>query len=140
MATDTLNIFNCLGEDLAEKKHNFASDQLAVALTNTIPVATNTVKANLTSVVAATNLSGATPFNITTTSSSQTSGTYSLILADLTLTATDTVAPFQYIAIYNETASNDELIGWLDYGSEVNMGAGETFKIDFPDTAILTIA
>ena len=125
------NKFNSFVEAMAEKAHNLGSDQLKVALTNTAPVATNTVLANLTSVLATTNLSGANPFNITTTSSAQTSGTYKLVLADLVLTATGAVGPFRYIAIYNDTATSDELIGWYDYGSSISLANGETFTIDF---------
>lgn len=125
------NKFHSFVEAMAEKAHNLGSDQIKVALTNTAPVATNAVLADLTSVLPTTNLSGANPFNITTTSSAQTSGTYKLVLADLVLTATGAVGPFRYVAIYNDTASNKELIGWYDYGSSISLANGETFTIDF---------
>ena len=136
MAADTLNIFECFVEDVAEKKHNLGSDQLVVALTNTLPVsATDAVLTDITE-ISYTNLSSR---DITTTSSSQTSGVYSLILTDLTLTASGSVGPFQYAVIYNNTAANDELIGWLDYGSAVTLGSGETFDLDFPATALVSL-
>ena len=110
-------------------------------MTNTAPVATNTTLATLTGVLATTNLSGATPFNLTVSSSAQTSGTYKLVIADLVLTATGAVGPFRYIAIYNDTATNKELIGWYDYGSSITMASGDTFTIDFDGTnGVLTIA
>lgn len=128
-------------EKLAEKAHNLGSDQLKVALTNTAPAATNGVYADLTSPLATTNLSGATPFNITTSSSAQTSGTYKLTLADLTLTATGAVGPFRYIVVYNDTATNKELIAYYDYGSSVTLANTDTFTIDFDATnGFLTIA
>jgi hypothetical protein len=110
-----------------------------VALTNAAnaPVATNTVLANLTQ-ISYTNLSSR---NITTASSAQTSGTYKLTLTDLVLTASGAVATFRYVVIYNDTASNDELIGWYDYGSDVTLASGETFTVDFDGSAgALTIA
>ncbi|MFA6295533.1 MAG: hypothetical protein WC666_03905 [Candidatus Paceibacterota bacterium] len=131
----TYNKFNSFVEALAEKSHNLGSDQLKVALTNTAPVATNTVYANLTSPLATTNLVGATPFNITTTTSSQTSGTYKLVLTDLVLTASGNVGPFRYVVLYNDTATNDELIGWYDYGTSITLLNGETFTIDFDAAA-----
>ncbi len=91
--------------------------------------------------VATTNLSGGTPFNLTTTSFTQTSGTAKLIIADLTLTATGAVGPFRYVVIYDDTATNKELIGFYDYGSSVTMASGDTFTIDFDGSAgVLTVA
>ena len=137
----TYNKFNSFVEAVAEKKHNLGSDQLKVALTNSAPVATNTVLADITE-ISYTNLSGATPLNITTTSSSQTSGTYKLIVSDLTLTASGgNVGDFRYVVIYNDTASNDELICWFDYGSSITLVSGETFNLDFDGVGgLLTIA
>lgn len=130
--------FNSFVEAVAEKVHNLGSDQLKVALTNTDPTASATNYAGLTSPLATTNLSGATPFNVTTSSSSQSGGTYSLVCADLTLTATGSVGPFRYVVLYNDTAASKELIGYYDYGSSVTMAAAETFLIDFGAT-VLTI-
>ena len=123
----TLNKFDSFVEALAEKKHNLGSDQLVVALTNTLPIASNTVIADI-SQISYTNLSSR---NITTTSSSQTSGAYKLVLEDLTLTASGTVGPFRYVVVYNSTATNGELVGWADYTTSVTMANLETFIVDF---------
>jgi len=125
----TFTKFNAFVEAVAEGKHNLASDQLTVALcaAANAPVATNSVLTDLTQ-ISYTNLSSR---NITTSSSSQTSGTYSLVLNDLTLTASGAVATFRYVVIYNETATNDDLIAFYDYGSDVTMANTETFLIDF---------
>lgn len=125
--------FNSFAEALAEKVHNLGSDQLAVALcaTASAPVAGNSQLTNLTQ-ISYTNLSSR---NITTSTSSQSSGTYKLVLTDLVLTASGgSVAAFQYVVIYNDTATNDELIGYFDYGSAVTLASGETFTIDFDAT------
>lgn len=128
--------------NVGSKVFNLATDQLKVALTNTQPtVATDNQYSDLVSPLATTNLSGATPFNITTTSFTQTGGTAKLILADLTLTATGAVGPFQYVVLYSDTATNKELIGFYDYGSSVTLAAADTFKVDFDATnGVLTIA
>lgn len=131
------NKFNSFVEAIAEKVHNLQSDTLTVALcaTANAPVATNTVLANLTQ-ISYTNLSSRV---ITVSSSSQTSGTYSLVPADLVLTASGAVAAFQYVVIYNATATNGELICWFDYGSAVTLANGETFTLDF-GSSLFTLA
>lgn len=115
---------------LANGTHNLGSNQLTVALTNSTPSAANSVLADITQ-ISYTNCSSR---NITTTSSTQSGGTYKLILVDLTLTASGTVGPFQYVVIYNSTASGGPLIGYYDYGSSITMNSGDTFAIDFSAT------
>ena len=133
----TFNKVNSFVELLAEKTFNLGSDTLKVALTNTAHTSSWTKLSDLTE-VSYTNLSSRT---ITTTSSAQTDGTYKLILADLTLTASGAVGPFRYIYIYDDTATNDELIGYYDYGSSITLASGNTFLIDFDGTnGVLTIA
>lgn len=129
----TYNKFNSFVEAMAEKVHNLGSDTLTIALTATAnaPVAGNTVLANLTQ-VAYTNLSSRV---LVQASSAQTSGTYKLVLNDLVLTASGgAVAAFRYVVIYNDTATNDELIGWYDYGSSLTLNDGDTFTLDFDGT------
>lgn len=138
----TFNKINQFTEDLGKGVHVFGTHQLKVALTNTAIVAGNATYSALTSPLATTNLSGATPFNITTTSYTQTSGTASLVLADLTLTASGgTVGPFRYVGIYNDTPTSpaDPMIGWYDYGSSITLADTETFLIDFASTTITIV-
>ena len=130
MATYTK--FQCFVEDLAEKKHNLGSDTLKVAFSNdsNAPSASAHVKLADITTIATTNLDSVT---LSVTSSSQTSGTYKLVVDDKTMTASGAVGPFQYVIIYNDTATDDPLIAWYDYGSEVTLASGDTFKLDFGD-------
>lgn len=124
MATYTK--FNSFVEAICEKVHNLGSDTLKVALTNTAPTAAITKLGDLTTPIT-------TNFNntLSVTSSSQTSGTYKLVVADLTMTATGAVGPFRYVVIYNDTAANDEVICFFDYGSSISLATGDTLKLDF---------
>jgi hypothetical protein len=134
--------FNSFVEALAEKTHNLGSDTLKVLLCNTAPVATNTIKANLTEITAGNGYT-AGGNTAAVTSSAQTSGTYQLVLGDpTTWTASGgSIGPFRYAVLYNDTATNDELIGFWDYGSGITLAAGESFAVDFDaSTGVLTIA
>ena len=126
----TFNKFNSFVEALAEKVHNLGSDTLKVMLTNSAPSAANTVKANITEIAAGNGYTaGGTQAVIS--ASSQTSGTYKLVLADVVFTASGAVGPFRYVVLYNDTATNDELIAYADYGSSISLANGETFTVDF---------
>lgn len=137
----TFNKFNAFVEALAEKVHNLGSDTLTVALTNSAPLATNTQLSNITQ-ISYTNIQNGTTTgrDLTGVTSSQTSGTYKLDADDLVLTATGTVPTFRYVVLFNNTATNDELIGWYDYGSAVDLLNGETFTITWDAAGILTLA
>ena len=135
-----LNKFDQFVEDLAKKVHNLSADSLVVALcaAANAPVAGNSVLADLTQ-IAYTNLSSRA---VTTTSCEQTAGVAKLLLADLALTASGTVAGFRYVVLYNDTPTSpaDALIGWYDYGSDLVLLNGETFTIDFDGSAgVLTL-
>lgn len=126
----TFEKFNSFVEAMAEKVHNLGSDTLKVALTNTAPTATDTQLSNITQISAG---NGYTTGGSTTTqsSSAQSSGTYKLVLGDVVFTASGgAIAQFRYAVLYNDTATNDELIGYWDYGSAVDLASGETFTWD----------
>jgi len=128
MATYTK--FQCFVEDICEKKHNLGSDTLKVAFSNAsnAPSASADVKlADITTIVA-TNLGD---LSLSVSSSGQSAGTYKLVVADKTLTASGAVPAFRYVIIYNDTATDDPLICWYDYGSEVTLAKDDTFKLDF---------
>jgi hypothetical protein len=129
----TFNKFNSFAEVLTEPI-NLGTDQFVIALTNTTPTASNSVLTDITQ-ISYTNLSSR---NVTTTSSSQTSGTYTLVLADLVLTASGSVGPFRYVVLYDDTPTSpaDPLVGWWDYGSSITMANAETFTVDFTGAAI----
>lgn len=134
------NKFDSFVEALAEKKHDLGADTLKVMLTNTAPSAGNSVKTDITEISAGNGYT-AGGNTAAVTSSAQTSGTYKLVLGDpATWTATGTMGPFQYAVLYNDSATNKELIGYWDYGSAVTLASGESFAVDFdPSTGVLTI-
>lgn len=125
-------------EKLAEKAFNLGSDTLTIALTNTAHTTSWTQLSDLTQV----SYTYCSARALTISSSAQTTGTYKLVLADLVLTASGgTVGAFRYVYIYDDTATNDELICYFDYGSALTLQDGDTFTIDFdPTNGVLQIA
>jgi hypothetical protein len=129
--------FSQFVEDLAKKVHNLNSDTLKILLTNSAPSASNAVKADLTEISAANGYSaGGT--TATFTSGAQTSGTYKLILADVTFTASGgSIGPFRYACLYNDTPTSpaDPLIGYWDYGASISITDTNSFLVDLDGSA-----
>ena len=129
MATLTYVKFQSFIEAVFEKKHNFSSDVLKVYLTNATPSASaNTVKADIAEIATGNGYAG--PITVTVTASSQTGGTYTLaVTLSSTITATGAIGPYRYIILYNDTATNDELIGYWDIGSATTLASGDTHTL-----------
>ena len=99
----TFNKFNQFVEDLAKKVHNLNSDVLKVALTNTAPAAGNAIFSDITEITAQ-NGYGAGGSAASFSSGAQSSGTYKLVLNDVTFTASGgSFGPFRYVVLYNST-------------------------------------
>lgn len=135
--------FNKVNDFIVNAVHNMdlESDQFVAALSNTAPSSEtsdpsadgNGILGNVTE-ISYTNLSSR---NITTTSSSQTSGTYKLALTDLTVTASGgSVGPFQYLYIYDDTVTTpaDPIVGYYDYGSALTLNDGDSFTFNFNES------
>jgi hypothetical protein len=131
----TYNKFLQFTEDLIDGAHDFDAHVFKVMLTNTLPVNTNTVKANLTEISAVNGYpSGGTATTITTTTAS---GTAKATATDVVFTAAGgTVGPFRYAVLYNDTTSTPAkpLIAWWDYGSSISLADTETLTVDFDAT------
>lgn len=128
------NKFNSFVLDLATKVHNLNSDTLKVLLTNTAPVATNTVKANITEISSGNGYSaGGT--QAVFVSGADTSGTYKLILSAVVFTASGgSVGPYQYAVLYNSTPAGGNLISWWDYGTAITLTNGNSFTVSLDQT------
>jgi len=118
-------------ENLAEKVFDLGADTLKVALTNADPTASVGTLASVTE-ISGTNGYTTGGTQATISSSAQTSGTYKLVLADVTFTASGgSMGPFQYVVLYDDTATNNELIGYWDYGTALTVTNGNSFLVDF---------
>ncbi len=125
-------------EALAHGKHVLKTSgghDLKVLLTNTQPQASFANISSLTEITAKNGyVAGGNAAVVS--ASSQTSGTYRLVLADpsswTATTADDAtgIGPFRWACLYNATSGGD-LIGYWDYGSSITLSEGESFLVDF---------
>lgn len=139
----TFNKYNTFADEISKGGHNLQTATFKVALTNTAPTAASDTVWNTTVAPAPAAANGYTAGGntITTSSATTTSGTFKLVLADTTFTATSGgIGPFRYSILYNSSASN-KVVGYWDYGSSVTLADTETFTVDFDGTnGVLTIA
>lgn len=120
---------------------NAGSDAWKVALSNRTPVVASDATLSDAVEISAANGYTAGGNAATTASSTQTSGTYKLVLNSPTAwTASGgSIGPFQYAILYDSTTDN--LIGYWDYGSAVTLSIGETFTVVLDGTSgVFTVA
>lgn len=119
-------------EQMARGIHDWDNHTFKVFLTNSTPnAASNTVKADLTEVSAGNGYTAGG--NATTITVSETGGTATVAgTSPATWTASGgTIGPFRYAVLYNDSATNDNLVCYWDYGASVTLNAGETFTAAF---------
>lgn len=136
----TYNKFQDFSEQLVRGVHDWDAHTFKVALTNSAPVATNTLLSEITQ-ISGTNgyTTGGTATTITV---SETTGTTTVQGTQVVFTAAGgSMGPFRYVVLYNDTATSplDVLIGWWDYGSAVTLADGETFTVKFNNASPGTI-
>ena len=120
---------------------NAGSDVWKVALSNRTPVvATDTDLASAVEISAGNGYT-AGGNEAATVSSTETSGTYKLVLTspDTWTASGGSIGPFQYAILYDSTTDN--LIGYWDYGSAVTLSVGESFSVVLDGTSgVFTVA
>lgn len=120
---------------------NAGSNVWKIALSNRTPVVASDATLADAVEISATNGYTAGGNTAATVSSTQTSGTYKLVLSSPTAwTASGgSIGPFEYAILYDSTTDN--LIGYWDYGSSVTLSVGESFTVVLDGTSgVFTVA
>lgn len=131
----TLTKFEAFVEDLCQGEHDFSTDTIKLAFSNASnppSVSADALLADITC-IATTNIDTVT---LAVTGHGQTSGTFKLVITDKVCTATGAVPAFQYVILYNSSATTktNPLIGYYNYGSEVTLALNDTFTVNFDDS------
>lgn len=132
------NKFNAFAAAMPNGGVNLGTDSMKFLLTNTAPVATNSIYSDISGTELANGV-GYTTGGVTATlvSSTQSGGIYKYIasLANPTWTASSSMGPFRYAVCYDSTpASNKWLVGWWDYGSNLTLTSSQQFVIQLDGT------
>jgi hypothetical protein len=127
---------------LAEGKHNLSTCTFYAQLLNSLPSVTSAIESDLPADLTSGN--GYTQGGVslgTATASGQTGGLYTLKIADKVITASGgTIGAFQYVVLFNNSATNKDLIGYYDYGSSITLKDTESFTINNDETnGVLTL-
>jgi len=132
----TYNKFNDFAEQVGLEVHNLNTDTLRLYLTNTAPVATDTVFGTPAEISAGNGYTAGGE-DATNVWSENPAGTGELVCTDVVWTASGgTIGPFRYVVLYNNTSASDNLDSWWDYGSSITLADGETFTADFAATTL----
>jgi hypothetical protein len=131
----TFQKFYNFGKAIHEKKIDLSTDVLKLMLTNTAPSLSNTQKTDITEISAGNGYTSGGQ-TLTVTSSAQSSGLYTLIVSDLTITASGgSIGPWRYAVIYSDTSTNDLLLWYADYSYSVTIASGQAVTFDFDQQA-----
>lgn len=123
--------FNSFVAGAGNGHFNLNSDSLKVCLCLTAPVSTNVNYADLTEISSGNGYTtgGAA---VPSTAYSQTGGLATLTGSPVIFTASGgSIANFRYAVLYDNTATNKDLIGFWDYGATVTVTVGNTFTETF---------
>lgn len=142
----TFNKYECFAGDITSATQDLlgtagaGADTCKLILSNTAPNAsTHTVRADVSELSTGNGYTsgGQSIANV----GSRTAGTFTLAGTSVTWTASGgSIGPFQYVILYNDTATNDPLIGWWDYGSALTLTTGQALTVTISGSGVLTLS
>jgi hypothetical protein len=127
-------------EALGKEVHNFSSDALKCALSNTAPNAATDESLTDITQISAVNGYSAGGVTLTSVTWTRSGGTATLDFADFSFTASGgTIGPYQYLVIYNSTPASEGLIAYYDLGASESIADGSTKTFNIDALGLLTI-
>lgn len=131
------------GNEVADESHDLAADTFKAVLTNTAPTqAGSAVLADITQISNGNGYTtgGVTLSSVTFAETGSGTGVWEFDAAAFSWTASGgSIGPFRYVVIYNDTAANDEILGYADYGTSVSITDGNSLTVTPGANGILRI-
>lgn len=117
--------FDSFWEELAKGKHDFSAHTFKLLLTNSSPIVTNTVKANISGELSTAN--GYTAGGATVTATiARTGNVVTITLAAVTWNASGgSIGPYRYFVLYNDSHASDALVAFWDAGESKTLLSGQ---------------
>jgi hypothetical protein len=127
------NKFNDFVNQKNRAKHDWSTHAFKIALTNTAPVATNSILSDIVQIAAGNGYT--TGGNaLTGITLGMAGGTLTVGAAQVVFTGvTAAMGTFRYYVLYNDTTATPvkPLVMWWDHGSAVTLNPGDTFTVQF---------
>ncbi|MGH1352122.1 MAG: hypothetical protein ACRBBN_15130 [Methyloligellaceae bacterium] len=126
---------NQFHQDVHHAVHNFDTHQYNVLFTNTQPLVSDAVLADLTEITPGDGYP-AGGIALTKVSSIQTAGIFRHIVQDDVASASGgPIGPFQWVALYNVTQTTPlkPVVGWWDMGQPTTILDGDDWPMNFDD-------
>ena len=134
----TFTFFHEFKNNLANGAIDLDSHSFKIALTNTAPTAaTDDELADITQISAGNGYTtgGNALASVVWEETGAGVGTWRFVSADNVFTASGgSIGPFRYVVLYDDTSTNDKLMGYLDYGTGLTVTDGNTFTVDVNPT------
>ena len=140
----TINFYNKLGEYLGDSTMDADADTFTAELYNSTHVftATNTIRANVSANALATANGYTNPgAALTSVTWVESAGTVTFDAANVTWTASGgAIGPSSDTVVYDNTATNDELVCSVDHDGDQTANDGANFSVNWNASGIFTIS
>lgn len=140
----TFTFFHEFKKYLGDGTIDLDTHTFKAVLTNTAPTAaTDDQLADITQIANGNGYltGGVALASVTWTETGAGLGVWRWNAADFTWTASGgSIGPFRYVIFYDDTAAGDELVGYLDYGTNLTVTDGNAFTVDIGTSGIFELS
>lgn len=116
---------------MGKKRDDLSADTFKAVLTNTAPTKAGTqVLADITQIAGTGGYAAVTLSGVTWTETGAGSGIWQFTSSAFSWTASGAdFATARYVVIYDDTSTNDDVVGYIDYGTTFVLTNGNTFTV-----------
>lgn len=140
----TFTFFHEFKKFLGDGTIDLDSHTFKAALSNTAPNAASNIDfGDITEITAGNGYTagGQALSSVTWAETGSGTGIWRFSAASFSWTATGgAIADFRYVIVYDDSAPNDELVGYWDYGSSLSVATGNSFTVNIGSSGIFELS